>query len=180
MQETTIILAERYAKAVIELAMATGDTDLVGDQLAEVAAVCLSDGKARGFWRTHKVPADEKRHTLQDILEQMDATALVRNTVNLLLDRGRFDLLPEIVKAYRLRARELSGVAEVTVTSAFELGADRQEELRDGLARMTGKTVLVKAQEDRELIGGVRIRVGNLVIDGSVRGRLRALGRTFA
>lgn len=180
MKESVLILAQRYAKAVLDLAVEGHVVDQAGDQLGDLAAACLPDRKAWAFWRSLKVPEEEKRHTLQDILEAMDALSLVRNTANLLLDGGRFELLGDLVKCYRQRARELSGAVEVTVTSAAELDEELLARLRQGLAQMTGKMILLTTETDPQLIAGVRVRVGNRVIDGSARGRLEALGRSFS
>lgn len=180
MKESILVLAKRYAKAALELAREADAIEQVGRELDVLAQVCLADTKARAFWRSLKVPDDEKRHTLQDILEQMDALGTARNTANLLLDRGRFSLLPEIVAAYRAEARRISRVVHATVTAAFELSEELQERLRRGLAQMTGEDVAMTTEVDPELIGGITVRVDNRIIDGSARGRLQALSRSFA
>lgn len=180
MNENLLILAERYAKAILNLAVGESVVAQAGSQLALLAEVTLGDPKARAFWRSLKVPDDEKHHTLQDVLEKMDALALVRNTVNLLLDSGRLPLLPEIATAYHTRARRRSQTVHATVTSAGDLSPEMTDRIRDGLARMTGQTVEMTRAVDPGLLAGVRVRIGNTVIDGSARGRLQALVRSFA
>jgi F-type H+-transporting ATPase subunit delta len=180
MNESLLILAKRYAKAILDLALQESVIAQADSQLALLAEVTLSDLKARAFWRSLKIPDDEKHHTLQDILEKMDALALVRNTANLLLDTGRLTLLPEIAKAYSVRARRLSQTVHATVTSAGDLSPEMTDRIRDGLARMTGQTVELATAIDPSLLAGVRVRIGNTVIDGSARGRLQALARSFA
>jgi len=179
-KESVLILSQRYAGAVLGLAVEADATTKVGDQLATLAEVCFPDAKARAFWRSLKVPADERRHTLQDILERMDAHGLVRNTANLLMDRGRFELLPDLVAAYRRKVKELSLTVDAKVTSAGELDSRLLAEIRQGLTQMTGKSVSLTTEVDPALISGIRVRVGNKVIDGSARGRLEAIGRSFA
>lgn len=180
MNESLLILAKRYAKAILDLALQGSVAAQAGSQLTLLAEVALGDPKARAFWRSLKIPDDEKHHTLQDILEKMDALALVRNTINLLLDNGRLAMLPEIAKAYRTRARQLSRTVHATVTSAGDLSPEMTDRIRDGLARMTGQTVELTHAVDPGLLAGVRVRIGNTVIDGSARGRLQALARSFA
>lgn len=173
------VLSQRYARAVLGLAAETDDPDIVGDQLAELAAVCLADRQTIAFWRTHRVPADDKRQALQDVLEAMDASAVVRNTANLLLDRGRFEILGDLVASYRRLNRERARVIDAVVASAVELDEAAIDRVRQGLEARTGRSVRIEAEVDPELIGGLRVRMDHTVIDGSVAGRLRALGRRF-
>jgi F-type H+-transporting ATPase subunit delta len=174
-----LTLGCRYARAILDLAAEIGGTEATGEELAELARAAFADRRAVAFWRSHNVPIDEKQNLLQDVLEELDASTLVRNAANLLLERRRFHLLPLVVKGYHQLALEASGRMDATVTSAFELDEAAQEKLRQGLSQLTGKTVVLKTQTDPELIGGATVRIGNLVIDGSVRGRLRAFERTL-
>jgi len=173
------VLPNRYAKAVLQLAVHEQQTDQVGRQLAVLARACLSDRPSAAFWHSTKVPSEEKRHTLQDVLESMDALGLIRNTANLLLDRDRFGILPDLAVAYREQAQRLTQSVEATIASAAELPEEALDRVREELGRKIGKTILVKTEINPELIGGIKVRVGNLIIDGSARGRLAAVGRMF-
>ncbi|NIA20702.1 MAG: ATP synthase F1 subunit delta [Anaerolineaceae bacterium] len=173
------VLPNRYAKAVLQLALEARQTDQVGSQLAVLAEACLSDGLSAAFWQSTKVPAEVKRRALEDILQAMEAREVVRNTANMLLDRRRFAILPDLAAAYVQQVRRLAGSVEATILSAAELPEQMLDLVRDELGRKIGKTILVRTEVDPELIGGIRVRVGNLIIDGSVRGRLEAVGRMF-
>jgi F-type H+-transporting ATPase subunit delta len=172
-------LADRYAKAVLHLAQEADLVEAAGNELAQLATVCLGERQARTFWRSAKVPAEDKQNTLQDVLEAMSAHAVIRNTANFLLERGRFFLLPEIAACYRSRALELTAVLEATVTSAAALSEQDLAQVERGLAESFGKTIRLRAEVSPDLLGGIQVRVGNTVIDGSVRGRLSAMGRKF-
>ena len=172
-------LADRYAKAVLQLAQEAGQVEAAGNELSRLAATCLGDRQARTFWRSAKVPADDKQHTLQDVLEAMSAQAIIRNPANLLLEHGRFFILPEIAACYRSRALELTGVLEATVTSSAALSEQDLTQVSQGLAASYGKTIRLRAEVLPDLLGGIQVRIGNTVIDGSVRGRLSAMERAF-
>ncbi|MBN2584028.1 MAG: ATP synthase F1 subunit delta [Planctomycetes bacterium] len=173
------VLPSRYAKAILQLAVQEGQVDEVGRQLALVSQYVLGDRELAAFWRSTKVSADDKRNALQDVLEKMDAPTLVRNTVNFLLDRGRLLFLPDITAAYARQAQELAHSVEATVTLAADMPDDIVGQLGDGLSRTFGKKVVVRTEVDPELLGGLVVRIGNTIIDGSVRGRLAAFARSL-
>ena len=101
---------------------------------------------------------------------------LFRSFVLLLVDRNRLNVLPLIARAYQeLTDRQLGRVRAV-VTSAKPLDVVTQGEIQRALERRTGKKVLMKSEVDPTLIGGVVARVGDLVLDGSLRTRLAAVG----
>ena len=186
MRQTAQILAERYANALLELAVEHNLADVLGDQLAQLAATCypVTNGKpeprAANFWRSPKISAEDKRDLLQDFLEKLNAHTLVRNLANLLLERGRIEILPDLVAAYRAGVQQLHKIVEAHAVSAFALNADTQERLRLGLEKLSGRSVQLQLAVDPALLGGVRVRLGNLVIDGSVLGRLQTIRRDFA
>lgn len=104
---------------------------------------------------------------------QLDEEA--RNFVRLLVDYRRLSLLPEIRELYETMRAEAEGRLEVDVRTAFPLDARQREMLVAALKRRFGREVNLAETVDPDLIGGVEIRAGDLVIDGSVRGRLAAL-----
>jgi F-type H+-transporting ATPase subunit delta len=97
------------------------------------------------------------------------------NLVKVLADARRLAIIPEINKLFEQFRAEAVGVIEVSVTSAYELGAEQQATIAEAMAKRLGRRVEITSDIDDSLIGGVVIRAGDSVIDASVKGRLKAL-----
>lgn len=173
------ILAKRYAKAVLALAVEAGEVEQTATQLQTLADTLLADKRSKAFWITQRVGEDEKRHALQDVLETLDASATVRNTANFMLERRRLTLMGELVEAYHEMANAFSKVIEARVTSAGELSSEQLQQIAEALGRSMGKKVELTAEVDPSLIGGIKVQTEDRIIDGSVRGRLAALARSI-
>jgi F-type H+-transporting ATPase subunit delta len=103
----------------------------------------------------------------------------VRNFVKLLVRNGRLQVAPEIARLYEVKKAEAQGSVDVEVTSAFVLKPEESDKIAQALARRLSKTVNLSTRVDRKLIGGGVVRVGDLVIDASLRGRLNQLSHAF-
>ena len=105
----------------------------------------------------------------------LDAAA--QNLVRLLAENRRLALLPEIVALYEMQRAEAEAIVEADVTSAYALSDAEQRKIGEALQRRLGREVHVTAHVDASLLGGIVIRAGDLVIDGSVRGHVAALAK---
>ena len=165
--------ARPYAEAVFALARDQNALKVWSGMLALVAAVA---GDAR-MGQLANDPRVERARFLGLFLdicgEHLDPQGA--NFVRLLVANRRLNLLPEIATVYEGLRAEAETRVEATVTSAFSLDAAQIKTLEQGLQRRFGRAVHLTAAVDRSLVGGVVIRAGDLVIDGSVRGRLAAL-----
>ena len=101
-----------------------------------------------------------------------------RNFIRLLSENNRLVLLPDIHNLYEELRSEAEGEIEATVTSAFELTDDQREKISGALAKRLDRKVRIVSVIDKELIGGAVIRAGDLVIDGSLKGRVENMQRT--
>jgi len=100
---------------------------------------------------------------------------LVISTLKLLIERGRFPVLPAMYQAYTAIADERSGRARAIVYSAYELSEADSQAIAAQFSRLTGKTIAVENVIDKSLIGGIRVRIGDRLYEGSVAGKLEQL-----
>jgi F-type H+-transporting ATPase subunit delta len=112
---------------------------------------------------------------LEKILPRVAPSPIVQRFALLLLERGRIVLLTSLARAYRELADAHAGRVRAVVTSAAPLAPADLERVRKSLERRTKKTVMLEAEVDPNLIGGLVARVGDLVLDGSVRTQLDTL-----
>lgn len=102
-----------------------------------------------------------------------------RNFVRLLSENNRIDLLPDVAGIYEGLRAEAEGEIEAQVTSAFELLPEQGEKIASALSARLNRKVKIVSEVDQDLIGGVIVRAGDLVIDGSVRGKLAKMSSSL-
>jgi len=167
--------ALRYARAVLEVALAEADPVAVEQQLASAAE--LFQGHA-GLWKVMTnpaVPAPKKRATVDAMLPQLGVAPVVAKTLQMLASRDRVGLLPAIVEAYSEKLMDHQRVVRAAVTSAAPLSADRVTKLERQLAAITGRRVVMSAAIDPAILGGLVTQIGSTVYDGSVKRQLEKI-----
>jgi len=166
------LLAKRYASALFTLAKEKGAVDAVAADLASLHSELHAPG-ALALIGSPDVAADERAKILGKLTEGRHE--LIANLVGVLQHRRRLEVLADLPAAFRelwmLDRGEVEGVAE----SAHPLGDDELEALSDLAGRLSGKKVVLTAAHKPELIGGVRLVVGNVLYDGSLRAALEQL-----
>jgi F-type H+-transporting ATPase subunit delta len=170
----------RYATAAFTVAGRTGDYDAWLQSLSDVARV-LQMPSARTVFLSPAVPSTQKAAALDRILP--NASPLVRNFLHILVERDRLAEVPGIAEALRELINVQRGVVTADVTTAVPLDAELEQVLAQRLAAHLGRDatkVTIRSRVDPSIIGGVVARVGDQVIDDSVRGRIERLRRTLA
>jgi F-type H+-transporting ATPase subunit delta len=171
-------LARRYATAVFELASEAQEIDNVGAQLTSILRTMESDPAIRDFFVSPVVSRDEKERALLATFKgRVGDIAL--HTLLLLVRKRRETLLGDLVEEYRKIDREARGTELLVVTTARELSADELHSMVARLERTYNKKFEASVKLDPSLIGGVRIAMGDRMIDGSVSGRLEELTRSL-
>jgi F-type H+-transporting ATPase subunit delta len=165
--------ARRYAEAAFELAAGGDAFDRWADEL-ELAASLLGDERVSRVLDNPSIPLREREELVARMLERRVSKPVV-NLVRLLARRGRAELLPAISREFHRLLNEKRGVVEAVVTSAKPLGPDDREAVRKQVEKMTGSKVELQAEVDESLIGGLTVRVGDRLLDASIRGRLERL-----
>ena len=166
--------ATRYAEAAFSLAAESGNEERWANDVS-AAAEAFGAGGGAVFLADRKVSTDRKFA----VIEQALAGALpeVRNLVKLLISRGRAETLPLVAERFRALWDEKRGVAQASVRTAVALDRGEQQQLTARLGEFTGKQIDLHAEVDPEILGGIVVRIGDTLIDGSARSRLLALKR---
>ena len=165
--------ARRYAEAAFELALRDDAPDAWRDDLA-VAAGFVADERVAAVVGSPALPIADRRAVLESLLGGR-VRPQVANRARLLTERGRADLLPAVASEYRRLLNRHRGVVDAVVTSAAPLNADETAAVRGRVEQMSGAAVELQSVVDPALIGGLTIRVGDRLLDASVRGRLERL-----
>ena len=168
-------VARRYARALFGIGVDAGKFEALGEELGDLATLWNQSDELRDALDNPVFKSEQKRAVLENILPRVAPTPEVQRFVLLLLDRRRIVLLPAIARAYRDLTDAELGRVRADVVSAQELNPATLDRVRRSLEQRTGKKVLINSTVDPELIGGVVARVGDLVLDGSVRTQLADL-----
>ena len=165
--------ARPYAEAAFALARDARRLKPWSEMLALIATIA-GDVRLQRLLDDPSLPRERLAALIIDIGgKHLDVAA--QNFVRLLAENRRLALLPEIVALYEMRRAEAEAIVEADVTSAYALSEAEQRKIGEALKRRLGREVRVTAYVDASLLGGIVIRAGDLVIDGSVRGRIAAL-----
>lgn len=171
---STLKIARRYAKSVLETAIEQQLDDVVAKDLATVESVGASSADFRAMMRSPIIDAQVKLSVLKDALGSI-IHPLTMQFLKLIIEKGRGDLWREIVMEYRALLDDRKNIQRIRVTSAVELGAQERSQLESALTARLKKTVVATYDTDPGILGGAVIRVGDQVLDGSIRHQLHVL-----
>lgn len=172
------LIAERYAKALCS-SLEDGALDSTGKMLREAAAIFTESDMLHNLLRSPAIDMDKRREVLRQVLAAAELDESVRQVAEVLLLRGRIDLLPDVAVVFGMLADTRLNRVRATVTTAAETTPEQEERLLVALKAWSGKDVRMEREVDPEILGGVVARVGDTVIDGSVHTRIKRL-REFA
>ncbi|MFN0058596.1 MAG: ATP synthase F1 subunit delta [Planctomycetota bacterium] len=168
-----------YARALLEVGAANGQADRIGEDLVVFAQLLRDVPQLKVFFESPKIPRREKKAVLDRALKGRCSDS-VRNLLMLIIDRGRQELFAEIATIYGEHLDEVRQRVHVRITSATPLAADSKARLVKQLATKLGREILAEERVDAELLGGLKLRVGDTVIDGTVRSQLEKVRERIA
>jgi F-type H+-transporting ATPase subunit delta len=167
------MVARRYATALADVVMASGEAQEVQKELTAWSEMMQSNQQLHEVFRNPTIPYDQKRKVLNTLIERTRVRPTTANFLQVLLQNQRLAELGEVNKRFAQILDERSGVVSALVTTARPVPQSSQEALRAKLAAMTGKNVRLSFTTDEELIGGIVTRIGSTIYDGSVRNQLQ-------
>lgn len=172
---TVGILGKRYASALLQLAIESNSVDRIGRNLADFAATWKQSRELQNVFENPEFGSEDRSRIIREIATRTGMNILVRNLLLLLSDRKRMRYILEIIDAYQTLSEERSGKIRADVITATDLPESYFIELQKTLQRVTGKQIRIVKRKDPSLIGGVITKIGDQVIDGSIRNRLTEL-----
>jgi F-type H+-transporting ATPase subunit delta len=172
-------VAERmYARALFEAANEGGSVGDVASDLEALATALDEAPELRGFLRNPQIDPAEKAEVLSQIAG--GANDLVRSFLRLIAEKGRAGALPEMFGEFEDLVARAEGRLAVELTTAVELSDDEARDIVQMIEHASGRAVEATRSVDPSLIGGIVLRVGTFLADGSVRGRLERLRRELS
>lgn len=170
-KSTTI--ARPYAEATFARALETDSVDRWAEML-DLLQQLVTNPDVAGLISGHRLEREQMASLLLDVAGDQ-FTDEGRNLVRILVEADRLQVVPEINGLYTDLRNAHQGALEVSVSSAYVLKRDQEKELADALSKRLGREIHITSTKDPDLIGGVKIRAGDMVIDGSVAGQLKQL-----
>ena len=170
--------AIRYAKAILETAVASGNAAKVNNDMLSVVTAVNGSAELGEFLSSPIITSDVKMNALKEVFAgvQSETNSLFR----LLQENKRFEILANIASQFNLLFDEMNGVEKAIVTTAFPMTADLQNQVLAKIATISDKKITIENIVDPAIIGGFVLRIGDKQYNASVANRLQELRREFS
>lgn len=171
-------IATVYARSLFEVASERGSLDTVRDQLGQFADALQDNRDLQVFFFSPYFSTEEKKDGLHRAVDGADDT--VRNFLELLVEKHRMPAIFRVRREIDRLWEQANKLLPVTITSAVELDPSTVEGIERAIGEQTGRRVQTTATVDPDVLGGIVLRVGNSILDASIRNRLEQLRRQVA
>ncbi len=172
-------LARRYARALIGLAKTPAQRDKFGKDLLGLGELLhqrdADDASVVSVLAADRFPLAQRQKLAATLARRIGADPTVIKFIDVVIENGRIGGIKQIASAYQRMADDVAGRVQAHITSAAPLPMEAVAKIKNALAQATGKQVVTTQSVDPELIGGVAVKVGSFVLDGSVRATLAQL-----
>ena len=170
----SLIVARRYARALNEDAAEKNAVKDIDDDIAMIEEGMETSPELRRFFLDPMISAKKKKRVINALFEKRVHTVTL-SFLRLLVKKRRENIFPEIVRAYNQLRNEQLGVVEALVRVALPMSEKEEKKVKEGIENLTGKKVQLRTEIDESIMGGIVIRVGDMVYDGSVQHQLESL-----
>lgn len=165
-------IAKRYARAFFDIAQDENNIEGYFKEIQTFTSVVEESSDLRGFLANPIFDNGDKKAVVEQILDRIKISATATNFIRLLVDKERINICREIESAYREQMDLALRRVRVEVKTAFPLSPQLMWSLKKSVAQLTGKEVEMSIEDDRSLIGGIVVRVGDTLYDGSIKTQL--------
>jgi len=166
------IVAFRYAKGLFAVAKEQNKLKEFGEELKELSELLSQMPDVLSALQNPIYPPDLKMEILNEILKVVQVDPEIERFLRLLVERRRIQFIQEIVKMYQSLLDEEMNIARGEIITAFELGEEEKKNLEEVLKEYLKKEVILEPRKDESIIGGVKIKIGDLVFDGTIKTQL--------
>jgi F-type H+-transporting ATPase subunit delta len=174
---STGAVAERYAQALFELGVESGTLSALADKLSDFALTYGSSRELRGALNNPVLSNEQRKALVSEVARKLGVPEIGIKGLLFMSQRGRLPALGATVQRLTELADEKNGILRASVTTATSMPESYYQSLSSQLSAATQKKIVLERSVDDDLVGGAIARVGDMLIDGSVRGKLQKLER---
>jgi len=165
-------IARRYAKALLIIGKEDDKAETYKEELDLFSDLITREKELEQAITNPLYDVGGRKKVLQAVIDKVNISKVMSSFLLLLFDKKRFGFLNDINEFYKKLADELKGVMRASLVSATELSSETVEKIRTTLSKKTGKDIILEVEQDPSLIGGIVSRIGDLVLDGSIKTQL--------
>ena len=165
-------VSRRYASALFNLGKENGTLDSFAETLDALAGALENSTQLKELMISPVITHEEKKSIIMSMLVQCQAGTAEKNFFSLLADKRRLALIPVIVADFKAMIDEAKGISRGLVTTAIELDNDKKSEILSQLEKQTGRKLVLSYAVDTRILGGIVLKVGDIVYDASLRAQL--------
>lgn len=165
-------IGRRYAKALLLIGKEDGQVETYRQELEDFSALVQKEAVLGQVISNPLYNAEGRKKVLESVIEKLALSRVMKSFLTLLFDKGRFVYLSSINDFYQKLADDLKGIARASLISATALSSETVDKIRNTLSEKTGKDIILEVEQDPGLIGGIVTRIGDLVLDGSIKTQL--------
>jgi len=173
------ILAKRYAKALFAVGQEEGLSESFRETLNVLGDFLNTYPEAMDGLTNPLYPMELREKVMAQLISELQANQLIANFFNLVIQKKRADILPEIATEFQVLVDADQNISRGTVISATEISGELQAKVQSTLENITGKKVILASDIDPSIIGGIVAKVGDLVMDGSIKTQLAGLNESI-
>lgn len=167
-----LAIARRYAKALLLIGKEDDQVEAYREELQRFANLLAEQQDLHQAVTNPLYDVAGRKQLVQTLIEKLELSKIMASYLMLLFEKGRIGYIGNINDFYQKLADELKGVARASLVSAAALPSETIEKIRAGLSQKTGKKVILEVEQDPDLIGGIVTKIGDLVLDGSIKTQL--------
>jgi len=173
------ILAKRYAKALFAVGQEEGKSEAYRETLNVLGDFLGKYPEAMDALTNLLYPMELREKVMAQLISELQADQYMANFLNLVVQKKRADILPEIATEFQVLVDADQNISRGTVIAASQISGDLQAKVQATLENITGKKVILTTEIDPAIIGGIVAKVGDLVMDGSIKTQLAGLNESI-